>query len=286
MPRPFASLARVSTKNGILIKLCPRVLSAPRAWRNLSWRHRMDNSSTLFFSCSNPDCKQPNPQPKKNFTCGRKQCKSCVAARNKEWRKLNDKELKEKDAQEYWQDIEKSRRLNRESYQRRKEKIIAQKKAAYAKNREAERDKARKRYRLNREARLAQKKDYHAKNKKQQNEKSKQYYAGHKAESRAYKVEWRKANPHKVRASAARRRKFVKGVPNSYTGEQFEKLLERYKHRCHWCGKKIVGSPHADHLIPLAKGGSNEISNIVPSCARCNLQKQAKMPWEFAGRLL
>ena len=33
---------------------------------------------------------------------------------------------------------------------------------------------------------------------------------------------------------------------------------------------------HLDHVIPLAKGGNNIISNVKPSHARCNLQKSDK----------
>ena len=32
---------------------------------------------------------------------------------------------------------------------------------------------------------------------------------------------------------------------------------------------------HLDHVIPLAKGGDNIISNVKPSHARCNLKKRA-----------
>lgn len=28
-----------------------------------------------------------------------------------------------------------------------------------------------------------------------------------------------------------------------------------------------------DHVIPLSAGGSNDISNIVPACLRCNQTK-------------
>jgi len=43
---------------------------------------------------------------------------------------------------------------------------------------------------------------------------------------------------------------------------------------------------HADHYIPLAKGGSNRRENIVCSCASCNLSKNDKLPEDFIGRTL
>jgi len=30
---------------------------------------------------------------------------------------------------------------------------------------------------------------------------------------------------------------------------------------------------HIDHLVPLSKGGSDNVENLVPSCATCNLKK-------------
>ncbi len=68
----------------------------------------------------------------------------------------------------------------------------------------------------------------------------------------------------------------------SHTQREFISLLSLYGYLCYWCGKDLLpNDTHADHYIPLSKGGSDYISNIVPSCAKCNLSKQAKMPAEF-----
>jgi 5-methylcytosine-specific restriction endonuclease McrA len=55
---------------------------------------------------------------------------------------------------------------------------------------------------------------------------------------------------------------------------------------CWWCGKPIKGTYHADHRIPLDRGGSNWPENIVIAHAKCNLSKGTKLPGEFNGRLL
>lgn len=97
---------------------------------------------------------------------------------------------------------------------------------------------------------------------------------------------WFSKNPHKRRQYSLARKARKMSAQGFFTAQEFQAKLELYKGRCHWCHKPIKGIPHADHLIALVKGGSNAIENIVPSCAKCNLSKGPKLPWEFMGRLL
>jgi 5-methylcytosine-specific restriction endonuclease McrA len=41
---------------------------------------------------------------------------------------------------------------------------------------------------------------------------------------------------------------------------------------------------HIDHYWPYSKGGSNELGNLVPACARCNLAKSALHPKKFMAK--
>lgn len=97
--------------------------------------------------------------------------------------------------------------------------------------------------------------------------------------------EHRKAHPEWTTAGAhARRaRKLFNG--GAFTGEDVKRQYSAQKGLCWWCGKKVGKKYHADHIIPLAKGGSNDAGNICISCPKCNQRKGAKMPWEFNGRL-
>ncbi|NLB85017.1 MAG: HNH endonuclease, partial [Acholeplasmataceae bacterium] len=56
------------------------------------------------------------------------------------------------------------------------------------------------------------------------------------------------------------------------------------------CNSKIIDNKYnIDHYIPISKGGEHTIDNLVISCEKCNKQKHAKDPYEFAltkGRLL
>ena len=60
-------------------------------------------------------------------------------------------------------------------------------------------------------------------------------------------------------------------------------LIIKQSHRCYWCCALLTNKPyHIDHLIPRAKGGSNDISNLRLSCVSCNLSKSATLPMDFA----
>lgn len=45
---------------------------------------------------------------------------------------------------------------------------------------------------------------------------------------------------------------------------------------CYHC-RKIDENGHCDHLIPLSKGGTDSIDNLVWSCKECNLKKGNKI---------
>lgn len=138
-------------------------------------------------------------------------------------------------------------------------------------NVEAYRERNRAYYRANREKVQAKNARWKAQNPKRALEIYREHY---------------RANPEQYKERCARRRARKHASAGEFTEAEFQAKLSAYKHRCHWCREKIVGAAHRDHLIALTQGGSNDIGNIVPSCARCNKSKAARMPWEFNGRLL
>jgi HNH endonuclease len=51
-----------------------------------------------------------------------------------------------------------------------------------------------------------------------------------------------------------------------------EYLLEKWNQRCAYCGG--VGVPlQIEHLVPRARGGSNQVSNLTLACEPCNQKK-------------
>ena len=69
-----------------------------------------------------------------------------------------------------------------------------------------------------------------------------------------------------------------------YTREQFtweekEDICAKSDNMCCHCGKKIYAGYGAtiDHFIPLNKGGSNQMINLIPLCKECNDNKEDKL---------
>lgn len=61
------------------------------------------------------------------------------------------------------------------------------------------------------------------------------------------------------------------------TWNRLRKLIkDRDKSTCFHCGK-VDENGHCDHLIPLSKGGTDSILNLVWSCEECNLKKSNKL---------
>lgn len=88
--------------------------------------------------------------------------------------------------------------------------------------------------------------------------------------------EWIKNNPEKIKIIRKRAKAKRRGVVGSYTLAEWELLLKQYAHTCPCCERDDV-ELHADHIIPIIKGGSNFIENIQPLCKSCNSSKYTKI---------
>ena len=70
-------------------------------------------------------------------------------------------------------------------------------------------------------------------------------------------------------------------MEGSYGLEQWENKLKEYNYCCAYCHQLLGDNTTADHVIPISRGGTNFIENIVPSCKKCNSRKYTKTAKEF-----
>lgn len=102
-------------------------------------------------------------------------------------------------------------------------------------------------------------------------------------------TQWQKDNPDKVRARRALRRAQKNKAGGKFTASDLKSLFERQSGKCAYCFVKLGKKYHADHIVPVAKGGTSWPDNIQLCCATCNISKGAKDPLDFAryiGRLI
>jgi HNH endonuclease len=60
-------------------------------------------------------------------------------------------------------------------------------------------------------------------------------------------------------------------------------IFERTRGKCHLCYKQLCfnsygslgdrGAWHVDHSVPIARGGTNHLNNLLAACITCNLDK-------------
>lgn len=198
--------------------------------------------------CSNPNCKQENPQPLSNFHRDRRKkdglrsrCKACELEAAQKYRNARREELAAKQREYYKKhgDIQRQASLNW---------------------------------------------------KRNNPERTKQYmqswYEEHKEDRQSYNHDYGQENHDGVLERSRKRRAIRHGLDEFFTEEQFFEKFEHLGKKCFYCGVELTNETVTrDHYIPLAKGGNDNIDNIVPCCKNCNSRKRNKMPEDFIKEL-
>jgi 5-methylcytosine-specific restriction endonuclease McrA len=194
--------------------------------------------------CSNKDCKQLNPQPISNFH-------------------------KNKYTKDGYRSRCKACELERANqYREHNRELLAQKQQKY--------------YKEHGEVQRKSSRNWKESHKQRQQEYWQQWYEENKEHRAEYFRRYETDKPHIILEKGRRRRKRKLNAEGSFTEEEFQKKLKQMGNRCFWCGRDLKdGDVTRDHYIPLTKGGSDCIDNIVPACRSCNCKKRNKMPHEF-----
>jgi 5-methylcytosine-specific restriction endonuclease McrA len=78
----------------------------------------------------------------------------------------------------------------------------------------------------------------------------------------------------KVKAKRMRRRSRTTKAGGTYTWAEVMRIFLNLGRACAYCDQAIDGDPDPDHVVPISRGGSNSITNILPACRSCNSDKR------------
>ncbi len=140
-------------------------------------------------------------------------------------------------------------------------------------------------YVANRERTLARQAAYRSAHLEQKRAADREYYQENRDRRMVYIRDWQRRNPERVQASRKSTRSRATGT--RFTSAEWRDLLIEHGHRCRYCDTPdSVARLTADHAIPLSRGGSNLIENIVPACLSCNDRKGTKTEEEYVALIL
>lgn len=108
----------------------------------------------------------------------------------------------------------------------------------------------------------------------QENSKDYKAYCRDRARRRA---QWRRmTDPVYVlyhrQKSKRRKAQMRDSVAIQITGKQISARFADFDHRCAYCGAD--GDLHIEHVVPISRGGTHALGNIVPACKDCNFSKR------------
>ncbi len=90
-------------------------------------------------------------------------------------------------------------------------------------------------------------------------------------------------NPGKMKARV-RKSEGYRTIKCWSGSEQLSILLRKQNGSCGYCGKKM-SQPTVDHKIPVSRGGTDVIQNLIAACKACNCSKGNKTEEEYRSFL-
>ena len=109
------------------------------------------------------------------------------------------------------------------------------------------------------------------------------YYARHREQHKAVMMAYHRAHPEVLQAKSSAYRARARAAEGQFTSAEWRALVQRYEGKCAYRGE--VGPLQVEHRVPLSRGGTNSIDNILPACRSCNGRKHAMTEAEFRALL-
>jgi len=141
----------------------------------------------------------------------------------------------------------------------------------YVANSESHRAKSKKRYQENIEAAREYRRIYHEKNKEHLAQYHLEWRTTNKESVAAQQARWAKNNPLKANERKRRREARKRDQLGNMPKNGYQVILDLFGSCCLACGTSE--NIAIDHIVPLAKGGLHDISNLQPLCQSCNSKK-------------
>ena len=188
--------------------------------------------------------------------------------KQKEWKLKNKEKL----------DVKHSKYM-KGYYQRNRDTRLAHGRDYDIKNKEKNATRHKKYNERNKHTRALRHQDYYLKNRDKINNYGRNFYQINKKRVLACHSKYRKDHPEIFATARAQRRALMIEAEGTFTPTEFSLKCENYNNVCVYCGEKKPLGP--DHVMPLAKGGNNDIENILPSCKSCNSKKHTMNFGEF-----
>lgn len=186
--------------------------------------------------------------------------------------------------QEYMRTYRETHPRDRSAYKSAYDATHADENAAYrSANKERIREGKAAWYQENREEILARVKAYSEENKDAILAYQADYYERNSEVVKARVAAYQAAHPEKKAHLENRRRARKAGNGGSHTLEERLEKFAQLGNICFYCGeaKKLTH----DHAIPLSRGGTDDIDNILPACQSCNSKKSALTAEEYITKL-
>lgn len=117
--------------------------------------------------------------------------------------------------------------------------------------------------------------------KKLYNDAQKEYRAEYqKMHPEKYGLKSRPKTPESRKIARAHYKAVVYGSVGTFTKQDISDCLDFFGHECAYSGVPLTKGYSLDHVVPISKGGANDIHNIAPCLEIVNIRKAAQ-DWEL-----
>lgn len=169
----------------------------------------------------------------------------------------------------------------RQYYMKNKEKLCSATRKWYSENKERASEYNRMHYLRNKDRYAEWRRNWISENPERKRIREQQWRKENRSILLGKTKEWKRRNHDKVIAYNRNRRSLEKGASGKHSAKDIESIYILQRGKCAHCCKRVGLKFHVDHIVPLAKGGSNWPHNLQILCPPCNLGKQSKDPIDW-----